>query len=331
LQEDGHLTEEKIHTRGAFLKILTRYSLIFLIGLLGSGCVVQTPASTALMVVATENFIADIAWNIAGGRATVSTLVPFGIDPHDFQPSPKDLAVVARSQMLIVNGAGLEGWLSQALSSVGGNRILVTASQGLAGRTSGYGSAPPTSTGLSATASPANSDPHFWLDPVQVKTYVDNIRDGFIQLDPSGQDAYRRNAAAYSAQLDGLDQWIRSQVALIPPGQRQLVTDHEDLGYFADQYGFQIIGAITPNVSPDAEASASHIADLIMQIRASSVKAIFLDFGANAQLADQISRETGCRVIADLYIHSLTLPGGAAPTYLEMMRHNVTVIVEALR
>ena len=313
------------------MKILIRYCLIFLIGFLVSGCGVRTPAPTALTAVATENFLADIARNIAGDRAAVSALVPSGIDPHDFQPSPKDLAAVAQSRMLIVNGAGLEGWLTQALNNIGGNRIVVAASQGLPGRTGGYGLGSPASTGLPATASPANTDPHFWMDPVLVKTYVNNIRDGLIQLDPAGQDVYRQNANAYSAQLDGLDQWIRSQVALIPPGRRLLVTDHEDLGYFADEYGFKLIGAITPETSSEAEPSASHIADLISQIRASADKAIFLDIGTNTQLADQICREAGCRVVRDLYIHWVTPPGGAAPTYLEMIRHNVTVIVEALR
>jgi ABC-type Zn uptake system ZnuABC Zn-binding protein ZnuA len=313
------------------MKHLLRLSVVLLCGLWSSGCGATTVPSATPHVIAAENFLADIARNIAGDRASVSALVPFGIDPHDFQPSPQDLAAVSQSQMLIVNGAGLEGWLAQALKNVGGRRIVVTASFGLAGRTGGYGMGSPAANALSATASPANTDPHFWMDPVLVKTYVNTIRDGFIQMDPAGQDVYRRNADAYSAQLTSLDQWIRTQVGSIPPARRLLVTDHEDLGYLADEYGFQIVGAITPNTSPDAEPSASHIADLISRVRASGVKAIFLDTGTNPQLADQICRDAGCRVIADLYIHSLTLSTGTAATYLDMMRHNVTVIVEGLK
>jgi ABC-type Zn uptake system ZnuABC Zn-binding protein ZnuA len=184
---------------------------------------------------------------------------------------------------------------------------------------------------MPVTPSLSNLDPHFWLDPVLVKTYVANIRDGFIQLDPSGKDVYLKNAETYSAGLDSLDLWIRSQVDLIPPARRLLVTNHESLGYFADRYGFQIVGAIIPNVSPDAEPSAAQMADLIQRIRAAGAKAIFLETGANPQLADQIARETGCKIITDLYTHSLTPPGGVAPTYVEMMKHNVSVIVEALK
>jgi ABC-type Zn uptake system ZnuABC Zn-binding protein ZnuA len=323
-----HLPENEIETKESLMKFFFRFSLVLLLCLIVSGCGAKTATSTKLTVVATENFIADIAQNVAGNRATVSALVPSGMDPHDFQPSPMDLTVVAQSRMLIVNGAGLEGWLAQALNNIGGNRIVVTASQGLPGRMGGYGLGSPALTG---TAAPSTTDPHFWMVPVLAKTYVNNIRDAFIQLDPAGKDIYQRNASAYSAQLDGLDQWIRSQVALIPPAQRLMVTDHEDLGYFADEYGFRLIGAITPETSSEAEPSASHIADLVTQIKVSGDKAIFLDIGTNTQLADQICREAGCHVLRDMYIHWLTPTNGVASTYLEMMRHNVTVIVEALR
>lgn len=321
----------KIRTGVFALKPFAYFLVILLGGLFGSGCGVPSASSKPLTVTATENFLADIAGNIAGDRLIIHSLVPSGIDPHEFEPSPKDLAVVAQSQMLIVNGAGLEGWLTQALINVGGHRILVAASQGLAGRISEYGIHSPIPNGLSATVSSSSVDPHFWLDPILVKTYVENIRDGFIKLDPSGQDAYRRNAEKYSAQLDELDQWIRTQVDLIPAAQRLLVTNHESLGYFADRYGFRLIGAIIPSVSSDAEPSAAQIADLITRIRSSGAKAIFLETGTNAQLADQISRETGCRIIPDLYTHSLTPSNGPAPTYLLMMMHNVNLIVEALR
>jgi ABC-type Zn uptake system ZnuABC Zn-binding protein ZnuA len=314
-----------------YLKIIPRSFLGLIFILLCSSCGGKTNAPAALSVTAVENFLADIAQNVAGNRITVNSLIPSGIDPHEFQPSPKDLAAVAQSKMLIVNGAGMEGWLSQALNNVGGTRLLITASQGLSSRPPGNGATASCTPATTPTVIPANIDPHFWMDPVLVKTYAANIRDGFIQIDPAGQDIYRQNAAAYSTALDALDLWIRSQINLIPPSQRLLVTNHESLGYFADRYGFQIVGAIIPNVSPDAEPSAAQIADLIQRIRSTGAKAIFLETGTNPQLANQISRETGCRIVTDLYTHFLTPPGGVASTYLDMMRHDVTVIVEALQ
>jgi ABC-type Zn uptake system ZnuABC Zn-binding protein ZnuA len=283
-----------------------------------AGCSPAFASSSATKVTAVENFLADIARNIAGDRIAVQTLIPFGVEPHEFDPSPRDMVTVSESDLLIVNGGGLEGWLDSALRNIGGTRIVVTASAGLPSRT---GTGP----------SSSDIDPHYWLNPLLVKTYAANIRDGLIQVDPDGESEYRRNAGAYADKLDELDRWIESQVGLIPADQRVLVTNHESLGYFADRYGFTILGTILPGVSPDAQPTASQISDLIDAIRSSGAKAIFLETGVNTQIADQIAQETGCQVVTSLYTHSLTPPGGIASTYLEMMRYDVGILVEALR
>jgi len=301
----------------SLMRNLVRRAILLLLAGLAWGCTVEGNPAPGRSVTAVENFLADIAQNIAGDRLTVHSLIPFGVEPHEFEPTPKDLAIVSESELLIVNGGGLEGWLEEGLRSIGGTRILITASAGLIGRP-GDGPIP-------------NADPHYWMDPVLVKTYVSNIRDGLIQFDPSGEAVYRRNADGYVSALEDLDRWIQSQVALIPADRRLLITNHESFGYFADRYGFQILGTIFPGISPDAQPSALQIADLIQQIRASQAKAIFLEAGSNTQLADQISQETGCRVITGLHTHSLTAPGGPASTYLEMMRYDVLLMVEALR
>jgi zinc/manganese transport system substrate-binding protein len=317
--------------RRSFMKIVMRCFGLALLGSLSFGCGSSAAPASGLTATAVETFLADIAQNIAGDRLQVHALIPYGIDPHEFDPAPKDMVIVSESDLLIINGGGIEGWLADALQTIGGNRVLVTASQGLVSRPVDRTAVTKTSSGSSPTPSAANTDPHYWMNPLLIKTYVANILEGLIQIDPAGEALFRRNAAAYSAELDRLDQWIISQVALIPSDQKMLVTDHDDLGYFADRYGFKIIGAILPSVSPDAEPSASQVAALIDQIRATHAKAIFLDTGSNTQLADQISQETGCRVVTGLYIHSLTPPGGAAPTYLDLIKYDVTLMVEALR
>jgi ABC-type Zn uptake system ZnuABC Zn-binding protein ZnuA len=313
------------------MKKCARFSFLFLLSLLICSCNTASPSPSSLTVTAVETFLADITRKIAGDRFQVHSLIPFGVDPHEFEPTPKDMVIVSESDLLIVNGAGLEGWLSNALQTVSGNRIMVTASRGLTSRQSESPSSTQNPSGASPTPSSSSIDPHFWMNPLLVKTYVANILEGLIQIDPADESLFRKNAAAYLSELDQLDQWILTQVALIAPEQRLLVTDHDDLGYFADRYGFRIIGAILPGVSPDAEPSASQMAALIDQIRATHAKAIFLDAGANTQMADQISQETGCRVVTGLYLHSLTPPGGAASTYLDLMKYDVPLIVEALR
>jgi zinc/manganese transport system substrate-binding protein len=318
--------------KGRFLmKFFFRYLGIVLLTSLSFGCASAAAPATGLTATAVETFLADIAQNIAGDRLQVHALIPYGIDPHEFDPTPKDMVIVSESDLLIVNGGGLEGWLADALQTVGGNRVLVTASQGLTSRQTADTSSTPIPGTPTPVSSTTNIDPHFWMNPLLIKKYVANILEGLIRIDASHEAYYRQNATDYISKLDQLDQWVLTQVALIPPDQRLLVTDHDDLGYFADRYGYQIIGAILPSVSPDAEPSASQIAALIGQIRSTHAKAIFLDTGANTQLADQISQETGCRVVTGLYIHSLTPAGGNAPTYLDLIKYDVTLIVEALR
>ena len=285
------------------------------------------PAANGIKVLAVESFLADIAHNVAGDRATVDSLVPLGLDPHAFEPAPKDVARIAESAVLLVNGGGLEAWLNPVLSNVGGQRLVVTASTGLTSRMAREGEA------VEAVPSGGleQGDPHFWLNPLNVITYVQNIRDGLTQADPAGKDIYAANAAAYIAQLKDLDAWIQQRVSAIPVQNRLLVTNHESFGYFADRYGFTIAGTIIPSVTTDSSPSAQELARLVDQIKATGVRAIFLELGSNPQLAEQVAAETGVKVVTDLYTHSITAPGGDAPTYIDMMKVNVTKIVQALQ
>jgi len=174
-------------------------------------------------------------------------------------------------------------------------------------------------------------DPHFWLDPLNVIKYVENIREGLIAADPAGKEIYTANAAAYITQLKDLDAWIQQQVSTIPTERRMIVTNHESFGYFADRYGFKIIGTIIPSVSTGASPSAQQMAHLVDRIRETGAIAIFLETGSNPQLAEQIAQETGIHVVSELYTHSITAPDGSAPTYIDMMKFNVQAIVTALK
>jgi ABC-type Zn uptake system ZnuABC Zn-binding protein ZnuA len=174
-------------------------------------------------------------------------------------------------------------------------------------------------------------DPHFWLDPNNVIKYVENIRDGLSKVDPGGAATYRANADAYIAKLKDLDRWITDRVKEVPQANRLLVTNHESFGYFADRYGFNIIGTVMPSVSTGSAPSAQQLAQLIDHIKATGAKAIFLETGTNPQLAEQVARETGSKVVTNLYSHSITEANGPAPTYLDMMKFNTNAIVDALK
>ncbi len=273
--------------------------------------------SATVSVLASTSFLADIAQNVAGTRLKVDSLLPLGVDPHAYQAAPADVAKIAGSKVLILNGVEYERFIQPLLDNADGQRLIVTASNGLTLRNMNESGA-------------QVGDPHLWLDPNLVVTYVENIRDGLIQADPGGAATYKANAEAYIAQLKDLDAWIVEQVNTIPSARRLLVTNHEALGYFADRYGFTIVGTVIPSLSTEAGTSAQGLAQVIDQVKASGAPAIFLSEVENPNLADQIASETGVKVVNDLYLETLTA-GPPAATYLEMMKYNVTRIVDALK
>jgi ABC-type Zn uptake system ZnuABC Zn-binding protein ZnuA len=269
-------------------------------------------------VLATESFLGDIAQNVAGSRIKVDTLLPVTVDPHEYEPKPQDVTRLAQAQVLIVNGLGYEAWLQKTLDSLGGQRLLIVTTNGLTPNTDPSGVHP-------------EGDPHMWMDPLNAINYVEKIRDGLSQADPAGKTIYSQNATAYIAKLQALDLWVKQQVNQLPANKRLLVTNHDALGYFAQAYDFKIIGAVIPSVTTDASPSAQQLASLIDTIKKSGAPAIFLDIGESQNLADQIASETGVKVVTDLYVESTSGPNGPAPTYIDMIKYDVTTIIAALK
>jgi ABC-type Zn uptake system ZnuABC Zn-binding protein ZnuA len=267
-------------------------------------------------ILTTTTILADVARQVAGDRLTVGSLLPLGTDPHSYQPVPQDATKIDESKVLVVHGGEYERFLDALLENGGGPSKLIEASTGVRF--------------LSGTESEQALDPHVWLDPNNVIVYVDNIREGLTQFDPEGAEVYQDNASTYIDELTELDAWINGQVAQIEPQRRVLVTNHESLGYFAERYGFRVVGAVIPSFSSNASPSAQQMADLIEQIKLYEAPAIFLDASDNPDLAKQIAAETGVKVVNDLHLESLTEAGPAA-TYIDMMKDNVTKIVQALQ
>jgi ABC-type Zn uptake system ZnuABC Zn-binding protein ZnuA len=261
-------------------------------------------------------FLADITRNIAGERLTIDSILPIGTDPHSYQPTPQDMAKIEHSRLIIINGAEYESFLKPLLENSGSAKNIVEASANIALRKDMGGE--------------HGVDPHVWLDPNLVITNVENIRAALTEYDPAGADIYKANAETYTKQLQDLDLWIQDQVKQIPDNKKLLVTNHEALNYFAERYGFEVIGSVVPSFSSNAAPSAQQMAGLIDEINKLGVSAIFLDAADNDTLAQQIASETGVTVISDLHLESLTA-GAPAATYIDMMKYNVTRIVEALK
>lgn len=271
-----------------------------------------------LSVVATFSILGDFARNVGGDRVSVTMLVGPNSDTHVYTPTPSDAKEITDAKLVIVNGLGLEGWLPRLIKSSGSKAATVVATRGIATRKIENGH----------DHGPGDADPHAWQSVLNAKTYVANIRDALTAVDPAGADAYRANAAAYLARLDALDREIREAVAKIPPERRSVISTHDAFGYFAAAYGIKFIAP--QGVSTESEPSARDIAAIITQIKRQKIPAVFLENVSDPRLMRRIAAETGANIGGTLYSDSLTDEKGPAPTYIDMVRHNIKALTSAL-
>lgn len=276
-----------------------------------------------LQVVATTTLVGDVVAQIGAEHIDLAVLVPTGVDPHSFEPSPKDAVAISEADVVFISGLGLEEFMQALLDNAGGAAELVEVSSRVATIEFADGQE------QEADDEHLNTDPHVWMDPNNVVVWTDNITAALSTLDPENAASYQANAEAYRAELLALDEWIRTQVAQLDASQRILVTDHDSFGYLAAAYGFEIVGAIIPGFSTQASPSAGELADLEGRVVERNVPAIFVGSTVNPQLADQLAEDLGVSVV-QLYTGSLSDVGGPASSYLEFMRYNVEAIVTAL-
>jgi ABC-type Zn uptake system ZnuABC Zn-binding protein ZnuA len=272
-----------------------------------------TPGSDALKVVTTTTVFADIVQNVGGSRVEATSIIPPGVGPEDYEPKPDDARKLTDASLIVSNGVGLDDFLDDLLASgTGGQTPHLVLGEGI-----------PTLT------VDGEENPHFWLDPTLVKQYyLPAIAAALAEVDPEGKATYDANVASYGAQLDSLDAELDAQIDTIPEANRKLVTFHDAFPYFAQHYGFELVGVILEN--PGQEPSASDLAALVDRVKAAGVKAVFSEAQFSPKLAETLAQEAGITtVVTTLYNDAL----GPAPadTYLGLMRWNVDQIVPALR
>lgn len=267
-----------------------------------------------LTVASLSTITTDLAKNIGGDRVKVIEVIGSGVDPHEYQPTIRDVRRVADADLVLYTGKGMEGFLAKLCEAAGNKDRFVNV-----------GSTIPSIT-MTEEGAPVE-DPHWWHSVENMKRATRIVEDAFEKADPANAAAYGKNAAAYLVSLDELQRWIRVQLAPLPRSKRKLVTSHDALGYFARDYGFTILPV--KGVSTGEEPSSKHVKELIGVIRHQGVKAYFLESIESDRTVNQIGSETGARAGGILYSDSL----GAteASTYDSMMRHNVTTIVDGLK
>ena len=268
-------------------------------------------AQDRLNVVASFSILGDFVRNVGGDRVNVTTLVGPDGDVHVYTPAPSDAKKIAGAKLLIINGFGLEGWLPRLLQASGSKAPIVVATKGIA----------PLKLG-------SDADPHAWQSVANAKIYVADIRDALIAADPADAEVFRANAENYLGRLDALEREVRQAIAQIPQNHRKVISTHDAFGYFAAAYGIDFIAPL--GVSTESEVSARDIAKIITQIKASGIPAVFLENISDDRLMRRISAETGARIGGTLYSDSLTDEKGVAPTYIDMVRHNIKALTSAL-
>jgi zinc/manganese transport system substrate-binding protein len=300
--------------------MLLSAALALLLTLIGSA-IGSTSAAAAdkIKVAASFSVLADMVKEIGGERVEVKSLVGPNGDAHVYEPTPGDTRTLADAPILVVNGLGLEGWMSRLEKSSGFKGTVVTATKGVKTR-----QMEDEEHGTSRRI----TDPHAWQSLANGRIYVQNIRDGLIAADPPGKETYEANARKFLADIDAVEKLVKDSIAKVPPSRRKIITTHDAFGYFGATYGMEFIAP--EGVSTDSEASARDVAKIIRQIKAEKIPAVFLENVTDHRLLDQIARETGAKLGGTLYSDALSEPSGPAGTYLDMFRHNIRTLTAAL-
>ena len=293
---------------------MNRFAIALIIALLAPGI-----AHAQLKVATSFSMLEDIVGNVGGQRVKITNFVPRNADAHTYQPSTLDVKNLANAKLVFINGGGFESWFTKLLQNSASKASVVTVSSGLTARKIDVGE----ETG--------ETDPHMWWNLQNTIVYAKNIRDALIKADPAGKDVYTQNAAKYTRDLANLDAWATREVQKIPAQNRKLVTNHDALGYFADRYGFTVLGNVIPSFGTESEPSAKETAALINNIRRNNVKAIFTENIIPPKLVTQVASETGAKVAPPLYTDALGAVGSSGDTFLKAFRYNVTTIVAALK
>src|SRR5664279_2384319 len=264
--------------------------------------------SSGATVVATTSTLASLAAGVLGDAGRVRSLVPVGASPEDYQPAPQDIEAIHAANVLVENGANLEGWLQSDLDNARNEKLtVVVCSDGLPVR---------------------DGNPHLWMDPEFARQYVRKIRDALVKADPPNAAAYTQNAAAYDVQLAALLARTHKQIATIPSQQRTMIIFHNAFLYYNARFGLRTVGVVEAN--PGAEPGPQHIAEIITLARANHVRAVFAEPEYSPKLVEALAQSAGIKTVENLYDDSIGTDPKVA-SYVGMIDYDTDTIVNALR
>ena len=265
-------------------------------------------------VVATTTQVGSVVRELGGDAVAITVLLAPGVEAHDFEMTPQAAAALEEADLVLLSGAGLEDWLADSIAAARDAGRVVDLSSGVELR-----------------MIDGATDPHYWLAAPGATRMVENARDALLALAPDAAEDIDGRADALLDRLDAADAEVRRLIEEVPPADRQLVTDHDALGYFVDAYGLEFVGSIFPSLDVTAEPSAQEIETLVAQIRDRGVRAIFTESSVNPRLAEAIASESDAQLVTEpLYTDALGPDGSGAETLDGVLVHNATVIRDGL-
>ena len=276
---------------------------------LSTGCGDDSGSGSGLTVVATTTQVADLVREVGGGRVNVEGMLRPGGDPHDYEPRPSDVRAVAEAALVLRSGGEVDDWLGDVIENAGGDAEVVS---------------------LIDSVKRVGDDPHWWQDPRNGVRAVETIRTELSKTDPGHRAAYARNAERTIRALERLDRRIVACVERVPPAKRKIVTTHDALGYFARRYGIDVVGAVIPSLSTQAQASAGDVQRLVEQIRREHVEAVFPESSVNPDIERAIAREAGASIGDPLYADSLGPEGSTGETYAGALAADAAALVRGM-
>jgi zinc/manganese transport system substrate-binding protein len=277
-------------------------------------------AEDRIQVVATFSVLGDMLANVGGDHITIATIVRAGGDSELYQPTAADVATVASARAVFLNDLNeeFEPWLEPLLNQAAFNGVKVVASRRVHTLTAEEEHP------VSGRQLPETIDQHAWLDPRNGVIYVRNITDALARLDPANAADYRSRAAAYTKQIQEVDEWARNEIAGVPPTKRRALASHDSLQYIANAYGITLL--TVNGWTNKTEPSAAELAKLAQRIRAEHVKALFLDSITDPRAMQRVAGETGAAIGGTLFGDSLSPAGGEADSYIKMLRHDLATL-----
>jgi ABC-type Zn uptake system ZnuABC Zn-binding protein ZnuA len=284
-----------------------------------AGCGSSGSDSGKVAVVATTTQIGDFVRQVGGDNVDVTQILAANTDPHDYEPRPDDVTDTADAKVVFENGDELDAWMDKVIDDSGSDAKVVNLGASL----------PVKLPGESAGPEASQYDPHWWHDPRNVQAAVRDIASFLSAVDPAHRAAFHANAAAYRAKLRALDSGIAKCMDSVPAADRKLVTDHDAFNYFANRYGIQVVGAVIPSQTTQAQPNAQDLSNLAQLVRKEGVKAIFPESSLSPKLAEAIASQTGAQVGEELYGDTLGPEGSSGNTYLKMEASNAEAMFKA--